>query len=163
MGHQLTKSDSKRGGTATKITTAERRADVEKYMTAGFSATQILAVRKNKRSIGTPATIKKDMNEIRSRWLDMDTGWFNRARIARIEASTRFKAQIVRLNLAILEIQKSDDPDRLKKLTYAESQLTTVISRLYEVESDMDPEQELDKKMLEGMKNKNYITPQAGT
>jgi len=44
--------------------------------------------------------------------------------------------------------------DLPKKLVYAESQLTTIISKIYEIDADFDPEQYLDKRIQESMEDK---------
>lgn len=174
MGRRkLSKSDNSKGGSKTKLDAIKRQQKVEQLMKSGYSETQIAAGNtKDGKSLGTPATIRKDVNEIRSRWLEADPDWFHRARIARIEAVERLKPQLIRLNKLILEITKGDydnkitstkeggafvaesNGDRPKKLTYAESQLTAVIKAIYEIDADFDPEQYLDKKIQESIEHK---------
>lgn len=148
-------------------------------MLAGFSLSQIASAKADGRKIGAIETVSRDMDIIRSRWLDKDPEWFHRARLARIQATEALKAQMVRLNTLILEIldgqydtitkntkdgieQIETVEERPKKLVYAESQLTTIISKLYEIDADFDPEQYLDARIAEGMKHEfEAKTPKA--
>ena len=129
-----------------------RQVLVEKYMTAGMSLTQIATAKVNGKKLGTMKTITRDMDIIRSRWLDRDPEWFNRARLARIEAETRLTAQLVRLNKLILNTQAGQqgnevDDSFIRSMAILESRLTDVITKLYEINSDFDPEQYLDSKI----------------
>ncbi len=182
---KLPTSAKSKGGKVTKDRTLQRQTKIEKLMTAGYSTTQILAGKSDGKSLGSERTIRKDIAIIRSRWLDQDPEWFHRARLARIEAVERLKAQLIRLNNLLLEIingnydrditiyqtSKTTKPDktiietsvpttfkskaeRAKTLTYAESQLTTVITKMYEIDADFDPEQYLDRKIKEAVNYK---------
>jgi hypothetical protein len=124
-------------------------------MKMGYGLTRIAATKINGKKLGALETISKDMDIIRSRWLDMDPEWFHRARLARIEAKERLLEQMIRLGDLILDVKdgkyKTPLENKPKQLTYAESQLTTVISKLYEIDSDFDPEQYLDKRIQESV------------
>lgn len=173
MPKQLSTSDKSRGGLVTKSQTLQRQDKIEKLLHAGYSLTQIASGKdENGKTIGSITTIRKDIDIIRSRWLDMDPEWFHRARLARIDTVERLKAQLIRINKLILEITKGtydnriqsaeqggtfiakSNGDRPKKLTYAESQLTVVIKAIYEIDADFDPEQYIDKKIAESINNK---------
>lgn len=169
---QLVKTRKNQGGRATKAAAIERQAKVEKLMKMGYSLTKISAVTINDKKLGAIDTISKDMDIIKSRWLDQDNEWFNRARIARIEAKERLLEQMTRMGDLILKIMNGDYNNKIqstkeggafvaesngdlpKKLVYAESQLTTIISKIYEIDADFDPEQYLDQKIMESMENK---------
>ena len=171
---QLETTGRNRGGQVTKTQTIQRQSQVERLMKMGYSLTRITAATKpNGKKLGAIETISKDMDIIRSRWLDSDPEWFHRARLARIEAKERLLEQMVRLGDLILKIQngvynnsiksnKEEDGafvtesngDLPKKLVYAEAQLTTVITKIYEIDADFDPEQYLDSKIQESIRNK---------
>ena len=158
-----------KGGKVTKTQSIERQSHVERLMRMGYSLTKISSVTINGKKLGEIHTISKDMDIIRSRWLDMDPEWFHRARLARIEAKERLIEQMTRLGDLIIQIKNGDynskiqstkengafiaesNGDLPKKLVYAESQLTTVISKIYEIDSDFDPEQYLDKRIQESV------------
>ena len=163
----------------------ERQLNVEKAMLAGYTITQIYAMRLGKKPLGTREKIKDDFNLIRSRWLQMDPDWFHRTRLARITAENRLKEQLIRYNKLLLDldegkydkviithettetpngdgtITKTSKPvpittksERARAITYAESQLSSVITKLYDIESDFDPEQYLDERIKERLNEK---------
>ena len=157
----------------TESPAVKRQIIVEKYMLAGYSLTQILAVRNKKgQTLGTINTIKGDMNLIRSRWLDLDPQWFHRTRLARILAVNRLTEQLVRISQLIAEIRAGEYNNKIKsnedggafvsesngelpkKLVYAESQLTNIIKAIYEIDSDFDPEQFIDSRIRESIVDK---------
>ena len=173
MAKQLSTSDKSRGGSKTKTDNIDRQHKVEKLLVAGYSLSQIASEKIDGETLGSITTIRKDIDIIRSRWLDSDPEWFHRARLARIEAVERLKPQLIRLNKLIIEIQNgefdqeiktSKDKDgafvvsvsgnRPKKLVYAESQLTAVIKAIYEIDADFDPEQYIDSKIQESVNHK---------
>ena len=141
-------------------------------MKMGYSVTRIATVKISGKTLGSIKTITKDVNIIRNRWLEMDPEWFHRARLARIEAKERLLEQLTRVSDLILQLNNGDynkeihsnrdggsfviesNADLPKKLIYAESQLTTIISKLYEIDSDFDPEQYLDQRIMESIENK---------
>lgn len=163
------KTNHSKGGSVTKTETIQRQSQVERLMRMGYSLTKIAAVTINDKKLGEIHTISKDMDIIRSRWLDQDPEWFHRARLARIEAKDRLLEQLIRLNELIIELHNGNynsksyvtkDGDEVtttdtfelpKKLTYTESQLTTVIKSIYEIDADFDPEQYLDKRIQESV------------
>ncbi len=165
----ISKQDSSKGGSVTKAKAIQRQSHVERLMRMGYSLTKISSVTINNEKLGNIETISKDMDIIRSRWLDMDPEWFHRARLARIEAKERLIEQMTRLGDLIVKIKNGEYNNKIqstkeggafvaesngdlpKKLVYAESQLTTVISKIYEIDSDFDPEQYLDKRIQESV------------
>ncbi len=166
-----TKKDSSKGGSVTKAQTIQRQVHVEKFMKMGYSLTAIASIKIDGNKLAAIDTISKDMDIIRSRWLDMDPEWFHRARLARIEAKDRLIEQLVRLNELLIKLLagKFDKKeitiangtttisvkDELpRKLTYTEAQLTAVISKIYEIDADFDPEQYVDSKIQESIKDK---------
>ena len=120
-------------------------------MVAGLTITKMASLKNDngKPLIGSYETIAKDVDVIRSRWLEKDTEWFHRAKLARVEAVERLKAQLLRQSLLVADIKNNqyDTKDLPRTLTYAESQLTTTITRIYEIESDLDPEQYVDERI----------------
>jgi|APSaa5957512535_1039671.scaffolds.fasta_scaffold97573_1 hypothetical protein len=160
----LSKEAKSKGGQVTKTDRIVRQVHVEKLMKMGYSLTRISAAKLNGKKLGNEETIKKDMNIIRSRWLDQDPDWFHRARLARIESKERLLEQMIRLGDLILEIQhgkydynskgEPTEGERPRKLVQTESQLTLVISKIYEIDADFDPEQYLDKRIAEAMEDK---------
>jgi len=156
---KISKKDSSKGGSVTKLDSLNRQIIVERLMKKGYSLMRIYGAKVNGERLGGLETLSKDINKIRSRWLDKDPAWFHRARIARIEAVQRLTDQLVRLNDDILEIEKGtydikNKSDRMKMLPAIESQLTVVISKIYEIDADFDPEQYLDKRIVEAVNNK---------
>lgn len=160
----------KRGRT-TKAQSSQRQVHVERLMKMGYSLTKIANTIEDGKKLGNIDTISKDMDIIRSRWLDQDPEWFHRARLARIEAKDRLIEQLVRLNDLIIKLLEGEfnnkevvtkegvetisiQDELPRKLTYTESQLTTVISKIYEIDADFDPEQYLDQKIMESIENK---------
>ena len=168
----MTTTAKTKGGKVTKASIILRQSHVEKLMKMGYSLTRIASTQVNGKNLGAIHTISNDMNIIRSRWLDMDPEWFHRARLARIEAKERLLEQLTRVTDLIIKLQNGDynkeihsnkeggsfiiesNADLPKKLIYAESQLTTIITRLYEIDSDFDPEQYLDQRIMESIENK---------
>ncbi len=161
------------GGKVTAEQRVKRQIIVEKHMLAGYSLSYIAGIKINGKKLGNIGTISKDMNIIRSRWLNMDPEWFHRARTARIEAVNRLKQQLIRSNELVTEIKagiynaktksnKDDGGDDIiesntdlpTKLVYAESHQTTIINKIYEIDSDFDPEQFLDDKIKESIQAK---------
>lgn len=171
-GPPRTKKSLSNGGKKGILDKIERQIIVEKSMLAGYTDTQIYNLEQNGERIGTINTITNDINEIRSRWLEMDPEWFNRARLARIEAEKALMSQLQRLNELITKLldgeydnsvssneedgssDATSNDSRPSKLVYAEAQLTTVISKLYDIRSDFDPEQYLDERIKESMNAK---------
>ena len=169
---QVESTGRSKGGKVTKASAILRQSYVEKFMKMGYSLTKISTIKIENKKLGSLETISKDMNIIRSRWLNEDPEWFNRARIARIEAKGRLLEQLTRLSDLILELRNGDynreihsnkeggsfvtesNADLPKKLVYTESQLTTVITRIYEIDADFDPEQYLNHTIQESMENK---------
>jgi len=168
---QLPLTAESKGGRSTKSTAIQRQVHVERLMKMGYSLTKISSITINGKNLGAEHTISKDIDIIRSRWLDKDPEWFHRARLARIEAKERLLEQMTRMGDLILKIKDGQYDEVLKiidkqidhiptkenvpkQLTYAESQLTTIISKLYEIDSDFDPEQYLDKRIQESIGNK---------
>ena len=146
------KNTTIKGGSVPTPAALMRQSEVEKYMVAGLSATKIAALRKpnsKKALLGSYKTILKDIDIIRSRWMERDPEWLFRAKEARIEAVMRLKAQLVRQNILLTAIKNNtyETKDIAKALTYAESQLTLTITRIYEIESDLDPEQYVDARI----------------
>jgi len=144
-----------KGGNVTKTQSIERQCHVERLMRMGYSLTKISSIPIDGKKLGHIDTISKDMDIIRSRWLDKDPEWFHRARLARIEAKERLLEQMIRLGDLILDVMdgkyETSPENKPKQLTYTESQLTTVISKIYEIDSDFDPEQYLDKRIQESV------------
>jgi len=148
---QSTKESSSKGGSVTLSDSIIRQSHVEKLMKMGFGVTRIAATIINDKKLGTPETISRDIDIIHSRWLDADLEWFHRSSLARIEAKERLLEQMVRLGKLILNLQNTD---KEKTLVSAESQLTTVISKIYEIDADFDPEQYIDQRVQDALKNK---------
>ncbi len=173
MKRQIPTKDQSKGGRVTKSQKINRQKLVEDYMLAGYSLTKISNVMINGKKLASINTVAKDMNIIRSRWLNMDPEWFHRASTARIEAVNRLKQQLIRSNELVTEIKagiynsktksNKDDgegdiiesnTDLPTKLVYAESHQTTIINKIYEIDSDFDPEQFLNEKIKEGIRAK---------
>ena len=169
---QLRTSEKSKGGIVTSAAAILRQSHVERLMKMGYSLTRITSTKVNGKKLGAVNTISKDMDIIRSRWLEQDPSWFHRARLARIEAVQRLTEQLVRMNELILQLKNGDYNNEIKstkeggafvsesnadlprKLTYAESQLTTIISKIYEIDADFDPEQYIDQKIRESINHK---------
>lgn len=169
---KTTKKKGGRGSEIINVAAIERQAKVEKLMKMGYSLTKISAASINGKKLGAVKTISKDMDVIKSRWLEQDNEWFNRARIARIEAKERLLEQMSRMSDLIRNILNGDYNNTIKsnkdggafvaesngdlphKLVHAESQLTTIITKIYEIDADFDPEQYLDKRIMESMEDK---------
>lgn len=168
----LNKENQSKGGSVTKTQILQRQAHVERLMRMGYTLTRIVATTVNDKKLGSSNVLSNDMKLIQSRWLEADPGWMIRANLARIEAKNRLLEQLIRLGDLILEIKAGTyntqiktnkkggsftieaNADLPKKLVYAESQLTTVISKIYEIDADFDPEQYLDKKIEESLHDK---------
>lgn len=118
-------------------------------MRMGYGVTKIASMKINGKKLGALDTISKDIKIINSRWLESDLEWFHRASIARIEAKQRLLEQMTRLGDLILKLK--DNKDNHKTLVYTESQLTTVITKIYEIDADFDPEQYVNKKIQESV------------
>lgn len=136
-------------GRITKSQIIIRQAEVEKLMKMGYGVTKIASMTLHGKKLGALDTISKDMDIIHSRWLASDLEWFHRASIARIEAKQRLLEQMTRLGDLILSLNGMEDSE--KTLVYTESQLTTVISKIYDIDADFDPEQYIDKKIQESI------------
>ncbi len=149
MRKQLESTGRSRGGQATKTHNLQRQVHVEKFMRMGFGVTKIASMKINGRKLGALDTITKDIKIITSRWLEGDLEWFHRASVARIKATHRFEEQMVRLGDSILKLKKGKVD--YKTLAYTESQLTTVLAKIYDTESDFDPEQYVNKKIQESV------------
>ena len=78
-------TEKSKGGKVTKSDSIVRQSHVERLMKMGYSLTQISSFKINGKILGAINTISKDMNIIRSRWLEMDPQWFHRARLASIK------------------------------------------------------------------------------
>ena len=149
-----TKEGRSKGGSITKTDSIKRQANVERLMRMGLGVTNIASRIVDGKKLGTYDTISKDIEIIRSRWLKNDIPYFHRASVARIEAKERLLEQMVRIGGYILKLISNKKKNDAKTIIYAESLLTTVISRIYEVDADLDPEQYLDQKIQNALKNK---------
>lgn len=121
---------------------------VEACMLKGLSSTQMVDLK-----LGSWETICNDTKTIQSRWLEMDTEWFNRARIIRIEVCEKLKSQYQRLLTVI-----STDEATIKEKLYAEQLATQNLDKYESIGTSMDPEEYLKytikKKMQESEENK---------
>lgn len=170
---QLT-SKSK-GGRARYVDVVDRQLQVELLLKKGYGLSEIASTKINNKKLGAIDTIKKDIIIIKSRWLDSDLNWFHRSRVARIEAKQRLIEVLKKQNQDIERIENGEydnaekiiiikgeatplsysvKDQRTKKLTYAYSQLTLTIAKIYEIDSDFDPEQYIDKKIMESIDEK---------
>ena len=176
--NQLVSTGRKKGGTVTKSQSILRQSYVEKFMLKGYGVTKIASLKINNKKLGALDTISKDMDIIRSRWLDKDPEWFHRARLARIEAAQQLRQQLIRMNELIVElldgkqnnklfntqegiVSEETNEDLSKKLISAEATLTKIIISLYEIDADFDPEQYIDKKIQESINVKIKETTSA--
>ena len=175
----LSNSDRVKGGKSGKSQTIQRQAHVERLMQNGYTLTRIAATQVNGKNLGSKDTISKDIKIIETRWLENDQGWFNRARTARIVNVKRLTEQLVRLSdlyndvkngvydtaekIIVMKDKNSTDvmiekysvkDQRPGKLVRIESDITKVITTLYEIDADFDPEQYLDSRITEAMENK---------
>lgn len=170
---QLT-SKSK-GGRARYVDVVDRQLQVELLLKKGYGLSEIASTKINNKKLGAIDTIKKDIIIIKSRWLDSDLNWFHRSRVARIEAKQRLIEVLKKQNQDIERIENGEydsaekiiiingeatalsysvKDQRTKKLTYAYSQLNLTIAKIYEIDSDFDPEQYIDKKIMESIDEK---------
>jgi len=170
---QLT-SKSK-GGRAKYVDVVDRQLQVELLLKKGYGLSEIASIKINNKKLGAIDTIKKDIIIIKSRWLDSDLNWFHRSRVARIEAKQRLIEVLKKQNQDIERIENGEydsaekiviingestalsysvKDQRTKKLTYAYSQLCLTITKIYEIDSDFDPEQYIDKKIMESIDEK---------
>jgi len=137
-------SNQSKGGSVTKSFSINRKKMVEECMLKGMSIIQMVAS-----GLGSKQTICNDVEKIRHRWLEFDTEWFNRARLARIEAEKKLDFQYQRLLVII-----NDNNISIKDKLYAESLVSEVIIQKYETSSSMDPEEYIKKQIQEKI---NYI------
>jgi len=170
---QLT-SKSK-GGRSKYVDVVDRQLQVELLLKKGYGLSEIASTKINNKKLGAIDTIKKDIIIIKSRWLDSDLNWFHRSRVARIEAKQRLIEVLKKQNEDIERIENGEydsaekiiiikgeattlsysvQDQRTKKLTYAYSQLLLTIAKIYEIDSDFDPEQYIDKKIMESIDEK---------
>ena len=124
----------------------------------------------NGNKLGNVTTIRKDIDKIKTRWLSNDKDWFQRATTARILTKQRLLQQLVDINELISDIknnkydtitsntEKGDTITTLlsdipKKIIMAESQKTTIITKIYEIDSAFDPESYLNQMITDESEN----------
>lgn len=132
-------SNQSKGGSVTKASSIMRKIKVEKYLLQGLSNVEMVEL-----GLGSKQTICNDVEKIRHRWLEFDTEWFNRARLARIETEKKLDFQYQRLLVII-----NDNNISIKDRLCAESLVTEVIIQKYETSSSMDPEEYIKKQIQE--------------
>jgi hypothetical protein len=131
----LKKSKQSKGGSVNKSDSANRKMLVEACMIKGMGIYQMVDL-----GLGSHNTIESDFREIQTNWLSMDVGWFNRARLARIQAEKHFADQRQILNSVI-----ASDEATIKEKLYANSILTEVNTQLRDTSQQMDPEEYLQE------------------
>ena len=129
------KSKQSKGGSKTSTDNAHRKMLVEACMIKGMGIYQMVDL-----GLGSSTTISNDFKEIQTHWLEMDVGWFNRARLARIIAEKAFNDQKQILSTVI-----ASDEATIKEKLYAQSILTEVNSQLRDTSQQMDPEEYLQE------------------
>ena len=132
-------SNQSKGGSITRSSSIMRKNMVEECMLNGMSIAQMVAL-----ELGSKQTISNDLKEIHHQWLEKDPEWIERVRLARIEVEKKYGAQIQRL-LAIINSNNTSNKDKL----YAESLVTTIINKKYEISSSIDPEEYIKKQLQE--------------
>lgn len=172
---KLTTKEKSKGGAVTKAATLERQQVVEQLMLEGDTIAEISNYSHKGKKLGAENTISKDMDIVRSKWLESDPTWFHRARIARIEAKNRL-LMIFKKQMNLIKDLESGDYDikavwtkegqvdletkenRGNLLTRAYDSVTKTIAKIYEIDSDFDPEQYIDMKIQESIKDKITVT-----
>lgn len=136
-----------------KIATIRRQVFVEQMMIEGLSPIAMANLKDSAgKTIGSYDTILNDVKEIQTRWMLADPKWEHRMHVARIEATQRLLAIQIKLNTYL---QYDDDTVSIKEKMGILQQLNHNTLKLYEVQSDFDPEQYIEHKISQTMKEED--------
>ena len=130
-----------------KTTTVKRQVYVEQMMIQGLSPIAMSQLRDdNNKVIASYETILKDVEFIHSQWMTNDPEWMTRVSAARVKATKRLEDIQLKLNAFL---QRSDDDVSVKEKMGLLALLQTNTGKVYDIESDFDPEQYINARIVQ--------------
>lgn len=131
----------------TKIKTVRRQVFVEQMMIQGLTPIAMSQLKDSAgKTIGTYDTILNDVKFVQTQWMLQDPEWMTRVNAARLIASKRLLDIQIRINDYL---QRDDDTVSVKEKAGFLQLLQANTVKLYDVESDFDPEQYVNHLIME--------------